>query len=104
MNPCRKNVSAAPAIVKTKKAKGISQYLLRLCARLARIATARKGAERPSRKTPWKIQRGIKATPTRNDNPAIKQDAKSRVREIRLVDSFPGWRLAFKCSSQDTQT
>ena len=96
MNPCRKNVSAAPAIVKIKKANGISQYLLRFLVLLARTATARKTAERPSRKAPWKIHRDINATPNRNDKPATKQNATSRVREMMRGDSFPGWTLAFE--------
>src|SRR2546425_2227697 len=95
MNPCRKNVSAAPAIVKIKKANGISQYLLRFRVLLARTATARKTAERPSRKAPWEIHRDINATPNRNDKPATKQNATSTVREIGLGNSFPGWTLAF---------
>src|SRR6059036_3949138 len=96
MNPCRKNASAAPAIVKTKKANGISQYLLRFRVLLARTATARKTAERPSRKAPWKIHRDITATPTRNDRPATKQNPTSMAREIGLGNSSPGWTLAFK--------
>src|SRR2546425_11572385 len=95
MNPCRKNVSAVPAIVKIKKANGTSQYLLRFRVLLARTGTARKRAESPSRKAPWKIHRGISATPTRNDRPATKQNATSTVREIRLGNSFPGRTLAF---------
>src|SRR5881296_538505 len=96
MNPCRKNVSAAPAMVKMKKASGISQYLLRFRVLLARTATARKRAASPSRKAPWKIHRGINATPNRNDKPATKQNATSTVREIGLGNSFPGWwTLAF---------
>jgi len=50
MNPCRKIVSVAPAIVKTKKAKGISQYLFRFYPLLVMTATDRKRAERPNRK------------------------------------------------------
>src|SRR6267143_1050250 len=96
MNPCRKNVSAAPAIVKTKKANGISQYLLRFRVLLARTATTRKRAVSPSRKAPWKIHRDINATPNRNDKPATKQNPTSTAREIGLGNSLPGWTLAFK--------
>src|SRR3989454_12226204 len=95
MNPCRKNVSAVPAIVKIEKANGTSQCLLRFGVLLARTATARKRAERPSRNAPWKIHRGITATPTRNDRPATKQNPTSTAREIGLGNSFPGWTLAF---------
>src|SRR3989449_2739410 len=86
MNPCRKNVSAAPAIVKMKKANGISQYLLRFRVLLARTATARKRAESPSRKAPWKIHSGISATPTRNDRPPTRHDEASAESRISLVD------------------
>src|SRR2546422_1972699 len=96
MNPCRKNASAAPAMVKMKKANGISQYMLRFRVLLASTATARKRAESPSRKAPWKIHRGINATPNRNDKPATKQNPTSTAREIGLGNSFPGWTLAFK--------
>src|SRR6058998_3520843 len=96
MNPCRKNVSAAPAIVKIEKANGTSQCLLRFGVLLARTATARKRAESPSRKAPWKIHRGINATPNRNDKPATKQNATRTVREMMRGDSFPGWTLSFK--------
>src|SRR5437899_12502433 len=96
MSPCRRNVSGAPAMVKMKKANGISQYLLRFRVLRARTAAARKTAERPSRKAPWKIHRGINATPNRNDKPATKQNATSTVREMIRGDSFPGWTLAFK--------
>src|SRR5207245_4916955 len=96
MNPCRKNVSAAPAIVKIKKANGISRYLLRFSVLLARTATARKRAASPSRNATCKIHGGINATPNRNDKPATKQNATSTVREIGLGNSFPGWTLAFE--------
>src|SRR2546426_1282287 len=95
MNPCRKNVSAAPAIVKMKKANGISQYRPRFRVLLASTATARKREETPSKKAPWKVHRGINATPNQNDKPATKQNPTSTAREIGLGNSFPGWTLAF---------
>src|SRR2546422_11132174 len=102
MNPCRKNVSAAPAIVKIEKANGISQYLLRFRVLLVRTAIARKRAESPSRKAPWKIHRGINATPNRNDSLPLNRIRRvQRARSDSEIPFRPGrWRSQLFISRQ----
>jgi hypothetical protein len=74
--------------VKTKKAKGISQYLLRFWLLLVRTATVRSTAARPSRKASSKMPVGINETLARYAKPAAKQNTMSTERETRLVDSL----------------
>src|SRR5438876_4861540 len=79
---------AKPAMVKTKKAKGISQYLLRFWLLLARTATVRSRAARPNRKESSMMPVGINETLARYAKPAAKQNTMSTEREMRLVDSL----------------
>jgi hypothetical protein len=74
--------------VKTKKAKGISQYLLRFWLLLVRTATVRSRAARPNRKASSKMPVGINETLARYAKPAAKQNTTSTEREMRLVDSL----------------
>src|SRR5947209_13425301 len=79
---------AKPATVKTKKAKGISQYFLRFWLLLVRTATVRSRAARPNRKASSKMPVGINETLARYAKPAAKQNTTSTQREMRLVDSL----------------
>src|SRR6266487_3332105 len=79
---------AKPATVKTKKAKGISQYLLRFWLLLVRTATVRNRAAIANRKASSKMPVGINETLARYAKPAAKQKTTSTKREMRLVDSL----------------
>src|SRR5947209_14182149 len=77
-----------PATVKTKKAKGISQYLLRFWLLLVRTVTVRSRAARPNRKESSKMPVGINETLARYAKPAAKENTTSTEREMRLVGAL----------------
>src|SRR4029077_1063179 len=87
---------ANPAIVKTKKANGISQYLLRLCVLRARRAITRKMADRPRRKASYQSPVGMSETLARYAKAAARHRTTRPSREAMRIGSVASSSVALE--------
>src|SRR5712692_4508669 len=79
--------SRKPAMLKTKKANGISQYPLRIVFLLTRTVVVTKKAERPARNRVSRSPKGNDAF-ARYDRPAAKHNTPITPCRLRPVVSF----------------